>query len=135
MDAKGTLSLAADPWAIPTTLATVTTATTTLSPWPSWPADAASNAVAAKVSVTEGQRYWLKLSCPTPTDTSHLQNGGPGKGCAVGARFHAAEAHYAQLTTYYSLLTPHSSRLTTPCSPGEDVVVGDHLSMLRTFHP
>ena len=93
-DATGTLSIAADPWATPTTLATVTAATTTLSPWPTWPADAAGGAVAAKVSVTAGRRYWLKLSCPTPTDTSHLQNGGPGPGCAVGARFHTAEAPY-----------------------------------------
>ena len=59
-----------------------------------WPADTAGGAVSAKVSVTAGERYWLKLSCPTPTDTSHLDGGGPGKGCAVGARFHAAEAPY-----------------------------------------
>ena len=51
-DALGTLTWATDPWATPTTLATVTTAATTLSPWPMWPADAAGGAIAAKVSVS-----------------------------------------------------------------------------------
>jgi hypothetical protein len=116
-DATGTLSFAADPWAPPTTLASVTTAATTESAWPMWPADTAGGAVSAKVSVTAGERYWLKLSCPTPTDTSHLDGGGPGKGCAVGARFHAAEAPYPTqlllLTTHYSALSTHHSPLTT----------------------
>ena len=38
------------------------------------------------MSVTAGQRYWLKLSCPTPT--------GGAAGCEVGARFHTDDAPY-----------------------------------------
>ena len=51
-DAVATLSVAADPWATPTTLATVSTAASTNSPWPTWPEDAASGAAAAKLNVT-----------------------------------------------------------------------------------
>jgi hypothetical protein len=98
-----------------------------------WPADTAGGAVSAKVSVTAGERYWLKLSCPTPTDTSHLDGGGPGKGCAVGARFHAAEAPYPTqlllLTTHYSPLTTHHSPLTTHHSP-----LTTHYSLLTTHY-
>ena len=87
-DALGTLTWATDPWVTPTTLASVTTATTaaTLSPWPTWPADTAGGAIAAKVSVVAGQRYWLQLNCPAPTTGA--------QGCAVGARFHTEEAPY-----------------------------------------
>ena len=84
----GTLTWATDPWVTPTTLASVTTATiaATLSPWPTWPADTAGGAIAAKVSVVAGQRYWLQLNCPAPTTGA--------QGCAVGARFHTEEAPY-----------------------------------------
>ena len=87
-DALGTLTWATDPWVTPTTLASVTTATiaATLSPWPTWPADTVGGAIAAKVSVVAGQRYWLQLNCPAPTTGA--------QGCAVGARFHTEEAPY-----------------------------------------
>ena len=118
----GTLTWATDPWVTPTTLASVTTAATaaTLSPWPTWPTDTEGGAIAAKVSVVAGQRYWLQLNCPAPTTGA--------QGCAVGARFHTEEAPYPLTLTARKL----SGRIkgSTSCA----AITVHYLTTIHTLH-